>query len=67
MFDVQDFYKEIKKRNKEKFIKIRTEQIKRENAKTNGLNIPEFLDAERDYNDFLNAGAFDCYGYLKQI
>ena len=67
MFDVQDFYKEIKKRNKEKFIKIRIEQIKRENSKTDGVNIPEFLDAESEYNAFKNAGCFDCYGYLKQI
>jgi hypothetical protein len=67
MFDAKDFYSEIRRRNKEKFIQVRTEQIRRENAKTGGVNIPEFLDAESDYNAFLNAGAFDCYGYLKQI
>ena len=67
MFDVKDFYSEIRKRNKEKFIQVRTEQIRKENEKSNGVNIPEFLDAESEYNAFKNAGCFDCYGYLKQI
>ena len=62
-----EFYAEIRERNKQKFIKLRTEQIRRENEKNGGINIPEFLDAENDYNDFLNAGCFDCYGYLKPI
>lgn len=62
-----EFYAEIRERNKAKFIKVRSEQIRRENEKNGGVNLPEFLDAENDYNAFLNAGCFDQYGFLKPI
>lgn len=68
MFEAEDFYREIRKRNKAKFISVVTKQIEKENAKNgNSVNIPEFLEAEATYEDFKRADAFDCYGFLKPI
>jgi len=62
-----EFYQEIRERNKAKFIKIATKGIEKEQKEQGGVNIPAFLEAENAYNQFKNAGAFDDYGYLKQM
>ena len=63
----KEFFNEIRERNKQKFIALRTKQLEKDHAKENGVFIPEFLDAETEYNQFKEAGCFDEYGYLKQI
>ena len=63
----QEFYTEIRRRNKEKFIAVVSKEIEKEQAKEDGVNIPAFLEAEDAYNEFLNAGCFDEYGRLKPI
>lgn len=62
-----EFYKEIRKRNKENFIAIRTKQLKEEHKNQNGVFIPEFLDALNEFEQFQAADAFDSYGYLKPM
>lgn len=59
------FYVEVKKRNKAKFIEIATKEIQKEQAEENGINIPAFLEAENAYKEFQKAGLFDEFGRLQ--
>lgn len=61
------FYEEVRRRNKAKFIAIATKDIEKEQAKEGGINIPAFLEAEDAYNQFKNANCFDEYGRLKPL
>lgn len=64
---IQEFYEEIRKRNRKKFIAVRAKQLEAEHENQDGVFIPDFLEAETEYNQFKAAGCFDCYGYLKPI
>ena len=59
----KEFLKEIRKRNKNKFIEIVSKEIKK--FQTGFVNIPEFVEAEEAYNEFQKANLFDSYGYLR--
>lgn len=67
MFEVSEFYKEIRKRNKAKFIKFVGEKIRQEQEEEGGINLPYFTEAENEYKKFKAIDAFDIYGYLKPI
>ena len=58
----KEFFKEIRKRNKKKFIDIVSKEIKKFQT---GVNIPEFIEAEEAYKEFKRANLFDNYGYLR--
>ena len=59
----KELVKEIRKRNKNKFIEIVSREIKK--LQTGFVNIPEFIEAEEAYNEFEKANLFDYYGYLR--
>lgn len=59
-----DFYAEVQRRNKQKFIEVATKNIEKEQAEAGGINLPAFTEAENAYNEFKNAGCFDEYGRL---
>ena len=59
----KEFIKEIRKRNKKKFIDFVSKKIKEFQT---GINLPEFVEAEIAYNDFKKAGMFDIYGYIRR-
>ena len=61
------FYEEVRRRNKEKFIAVATKDIEKEQAKEGGINLPAFTEAENAYNEFDRAGCFDEYGRLKPM
>lgn len=61
------FYEEVRRRNKEKFIAVATKNIEKEQAKEGGINLPAFTEAENAYKEFENAGCFDEYGRLLPI
>ena len=57
-----EFYKEIKKRSREKFIALRSAQIA---EKQTGVDIPAFIYAEQEYKKHLLNGNVDGYGQVK--
>lgn len=62
-----EFYNEIRKRNKAKFIAVTSKKFDEFNKQNdpNGVNLPSFIEAEQAYNNFCQAGCFDEYGRLK--
>lgn len=62
-----EFYNEIRQRNKAKFIAVTSKKIDEFNKQNNpnGVNLPSFIEAEQAYNNFSQAGCFDEYGRLK--
>jgi len=62
-----EFYAEVRNRNKAKFIAIATKDIEKQQALEGGVNIPAFIEAEQAYKDFDRAGCFDEYGRLKPM
>lgn len=59
--------KSIRKINKERFIAIVTRNLEKQNKEAGGVHIPEFLEANRAYEEFKKAGCFDENGYLKPM
>lgn len=61
----QELKQELQERNKKMFIATATKMIEREQQKENEVNIPAFMEAEKAYDEFKKAGAFNEYGFLK--
>lgn len=64
-----EFYAEVRGRNKAKFIAITSKKIDEFNKQNdpNGVNLPSFIEAEQAYKNFEQAGCFDEYGRLKEV
>lgn len=58
----KEFTKEIRKRNKAKFIEFVSKEIEKFQT---GVCVPAFIEANEAYNEFEKAGLFDYYGYLR--
>lgn len=60
----KEFYKEIRKRNKDKFIALRSKEIE---AQQKGVDIPAFMYAQQEYNTMLNNGLVNHYGEVMKV
>lgn len=58
-----DFFAEIKKRNKEKFINVVSEKVK---SFGDDVDLNPAITAEALYKEMQRQDAFDKYGYIKQ-
>lgn len=54
-----EFYKEIKKRNKDRFVATRSREIEKQQQ---GVDIPAFMYAIQEYNTLFKNGFVNCYG-----
>lgn len=54
-----EFYKEIKKRNKDRFVAKRSREIE---SQQQGVDIPAFMYALQEYNTLSIHGLVNCYG-----
>ena len=57
-----EFYKEIRKRSREKFIALRSAQIA---ERQTGVDIPAFIYTEQEYKTYLLSSNVDGYGQVK--
>ena len=54
-----EFYKEVQKRNKNKYVATRSKEIE---TLQNGVDIPAFMYAIQEYNSLAMRGYVNCYG-----